>query len=56
MFDIVWASLVFLHIPVCNKIMAIVARALRWLMGAVDAVVVVAAYMFTSVVPQNLTP
>ena len=36
--------------------MAIVASALRWLMGAVDAVVVVAAYMFTSVVPQNLTP
>ena len=39
--------------------MAILARALLgWLMGAVGAivVVVVAAYMFTSVVPQNLTP
>ena len=45
------------HIPVCNEIMAILARALLgWLMGAVGAVVVVAAYMFTSVVPQNLTP
>ena len=37
--------------------MTILARALLgWLMGAVGAVVVVAAYMFTSVVPQNLTP
>ena len=59
MFDVGWASLVLLFIfQVCNEIMAILARALLgWLMGAVGAVVVVvAAYMFTSVVPQNLTP